>query len=312
MNDLVLETNDVRLVILPDHGCDLHSMVHRSSDVDVLFKPHWSPSGRRALGGDRAEWIADYRGGWQVLVPNAGDACVRDGQTWGFHGEASTVPWTVERADPTGAVTSVELRTAPLRVERTISVDGPRVGLHEVVHNTSSSEAEVMYVHHPAFGAPLISPGTRVATGARSVLSDPQMPGSFVAPNATGAWPNLPTRDGEADLSVIPEHGDPRALMAYLTDFDDPFYTITNDDLGLAVTVRWTAEHLPHAWLWQEFRHTPHAPWARQGYAMAIEPASTIPGLGLNYVNEHGGRGLIIPAHDSVTTTIELTVSSTT
>src|SRR5207244_3271729 len=44
---------------------------------------------------DETTWTRCYRGGWQLLVPNAGNACVVDGIAHGFHGRASTDAWEV-------------------------------------------------------------------------------------------------------------------------------------------------------------------------------------------------------------------------
>lgn len=303
MSELTLLTDEITLVALPGHGGDLHSLTHTGTGVDVLFKPQWTPSGTPALGGARPEWLADYRGGWQVLLPNAGDECERDGHVWGFHGEASTVPWTVESIDASRAELSVRLNTAPLEVHRVLTLSGATVRLDETVSNLSDHDTEVMYVHHPAFGLPLISAGARLDAGAHTVLTDPEAPGSIAEPGTTSAWPQLPSG---TDLREVP--GEPRTLMAYLTDFTEPYYAVTNPALGLGVGVRWNAETFPHAWLWQELRHTPDVPWRRKATAMAVEPATTFPGYGLNYVNDHGSTGLVIRGRGHVNATVEMTI----
>lgn len=308
MHVLSLSTDDIELLILPEHGGDLHSLIHRSTGIDVLFKPHWQPSGISALGGDRAEWLADYRGGWQVLLPNAGDECRRDGRIWGFHGEASTVPWTVEHSGPASAELTVRLDTAPLHVRRHVALSGSTVSVTEDVANVGSIDVEAMYVHHPAFGEPFIGSGARLDAGARTIVTDPVAPGTIALAAAHTTWPYLPTSDGQIDLSRIPGRDEPRALLAYLTDFTAPYYAISNPAIGLGVAVRWTDEPFRHAWLWQEFYSTPDPPWDGQACAMAVEPATTFPGHGLTYVNDHGGQGVVIPAGAAVTAALEMTL----
>lgn len=144
MDELKLANNDIELIAHPAHGADVHAIVDVASGIDVLLKTPWEPSGVPALGGRRAEWQADYRGGWQVLLPNGGDECERDGTTWGFHGEASTVPWTVTASGPTSAEMTVTLQTAPLRVRRTLTLQGRTVRLDERVENTSNVDAEML------------------------------------------------------------------------------------------------------------------------------------------------------------------------
>lgn len=299
MTELTLATDQAVLVILPDHGGDLHSLTHRGTGVDVLYKPHWTPSGTPALGKGRAEWLADYRGGWQVLLPNAGDQCERHGRLWGFHGEASTVPWQVEAADPAHATMSINLNTAPLRVRRLLRLTSSTLRVDETITNLTDDTVEVMYVHHLAFGAPLVASGALLDTGARTVIADPEA-SDVAVPGTTSSWPRL---SNGVNLREVPTG--PRALMAYLTDFTEPYYAITNPALRLGVAVRWTPEPLPHAWLWQEIRCTRDEPWAGRACAMAVEPASTFPGHGLNYVNDKGGTGLLLLEHDEVTASVE-------
>ena len=43
----------------------------------------------RSYGDARLDWLSEYRGGWQLLVPNAGAGCVVDGIPLPFHGEWS-------------------------------------------------------------------------------------------------------------------------------------------------------------------------------------------------------------------------------
>lgn len=49
-----------------------------------------------------AAWLSCYGGGWPLMFPNAGDACVADGARHGFLGEASVSPWAVTGCGPHG------------------------------------------------------------------------------------------------------------------------------------------------------------------------------------------------------------------
>lgn len=306
--ELVLQNDDVSLVVLPGHGGDLHSLTHRASGVDVLYKPGWPPSGVTAIGGARADWLADYRGGWQVLLPNGGDRCERGGQAWGFHGEASTVPWAVDTADDTRAELTVQLTSAPLRVRRTLTLDGPTLRLAEVVENPGSDATDIMYVHHPAFGLPLLGPGARLDTGARTVVTDPVAAGDVATPEQRSRWPRLPAPEGDVDLRELPDASRPRALLAYLTDFSEPYCAITNPGLGLGVAVRWSPAPFPHAWLWQEVHGTPEPPWRGREHVVAVEPASTFPAAGLTAAEERGGHGIVLAGGSRIDAVIEMTL----
>ena len=63
-------------------------------------------------------WIEAYAGGWQLLLPNGGDECTERDVTWGFHGEAALVPWTVLERVGSSATLETSLFTAPLHILR--------------------------------------------------------------------------------------------------------------------------------------------------------------------------------------------------
>ena len=121
-----LSSAELAVTLLPEKGCDVLELVHRESSVDVLLKTPWTP-GRRPVHapGSLEAWIEAYPGGWQLILPNGGDATVEHGVEWGFHGEAGLIPWRVEEAEQTRAICSAELRTAPLSLRRVVSLEGP-------------------------------------------------------------------------------------------------------------------------------------------------------------------------------------------
>jgi hypothetical protein len=251
-------------------------------------------------------WIEAYPGGWQLLLPNGGDECTERGVTWGFHGEAALVPWTV--LDLTGSTATLEtsLFTAPLQVRRQLTLDGPVLRVHEVVTNGSEQEMEVMWSHHPAFGAPLLEAGSLLSAGCQSVQADAQAAGTLMAAGTRHPWPMVTTSEGEVlDLGRLPGPGERRAVLAYLLDFTSGYYAITNPRLGLGVGLRWPLEVFDKAWLWQEVHSTMDWPWYGRAYVVAVEPASSIPGHGIAGVRAAGDKGFRIAGHASREVVVE-------
>lgn len=306
---LRLASEELELVLLPANGADIYSLTDRPTGIDVLFKTPWDgaiPVGAYDGSSSVERWVARYWGGWQLLLPNGGDECVEGGVTWGYHGEASVRSWDVIAADATSATLSVRLLTAPLAVTRTVTVIGPVVRISESVTNESDIPLEVMWSHHPAFGAPFLDETCVIDAGCRTVLADPTAPGTLLQPGARFSWPVVTdSRGREIDLRAVPGPGERRALLAYLTDFSDGFYAITNRDRGLGFGLRWPAETFGHAWLWQEVHATAAWPWFGRAYAMAIEPASTIPGHGMATAREHGYSGVHLAPRASRTIELE-------
>ncbi len=309
---LTLQNAQIEVTVLPDKGADIYSMVHRASGVDVLFKSPWgvrapSPWPRAASSMER--WIEAYPGGWQLLLPNGGDECTERGVTWGFHGEAALLPWTV--LDSTGSTVTLEatLFSAPLHVRREMALDGPALRVREVITNDSNEGVEVMWSHHPAFGAPLLEAGSVLSAGCETVEADDEGPGTLLKAGARYSWPIVTTSSGElVDLGRIPGPDEPRAVLAYLLDFNSGYFAITNPRLNLGVGLRWPLEVFDKAWLWQEVCSTCDWPWFGRAYVVAVEPAVAIPGHGLAGVRARGSSGLRIEGRASRQATVEAVV----
>ncbi|MDP9261337.1 MAG: hypothetical protein M3O89_05135, partial [Actinomycetota bacterium] len=90
---VVLESDELRVIVLPDKGAEIHKLVHKESDVDVLFHGPWGlqPPGAPPLDGSGDdEFMWNYAGGWQELFPSVNDACTYRGRRIPFHGEVAT------------------------------------------------------------------------------------------------------------------------------------------------------------------------------------------------------------------------------
>lgn len=305
-----LVSDELAVTVDVGRGADIIGLVDQTSGVDVLFSLPRIGSRIQCVDGDSwREFHANYRGGWQLILPNGGDACNLGGSEFAFHGEAWRRPWQADGVSANSARLSVRLETAPLLVERRLEVNGRVLRIEEAVTNEASEPAAVMWSHHPAFGAPLLAAGARVYAGARRFMADFLAPGTFLAAGERFPWPFVTSTKGETvDLSVIPSPHEHRALLGYLTDFDRPFYALVNPALDLGVGLVWDQGLFAHAWLWQELSATPGFPWHGRAYVMAIEPATTIPGHGLAVSKDRGGRPLVLGPKQRRETVIEAVV----
>lgn len=296
---LTLDSSRMQVSVTPGKGADICSIRERSRSIELLFQAPWPAMTARPvpLGLDsRVAWLQRYRGGWQVLCPNAGDERDAYGTRWGYHGEASLLPWSVEQASRRSAVLSVELLSAPLAIVRELELADDRLIVRQRVTNTSPETIRYAWVEHPAFGSPLIGPHCRLYTGARSIVSDPTAPGSMLPAGMQYPWPEVKDTSGlPVDLQQFPRPDSPRSVFAGLAEFDSPFFAFSNSDLNVGVALRWTHRTHPYAWFWQELHATRDFPWYRRAYAAAVEPANQLPGAGLTRPGETGTHAEIGP-----------------
>jgi Domain of unknown function (DUF4432) len=293
---ITVRSERIEAVILAGKGADIYALTDLRTGVDVLFKAPWgvrTPGPWTLRGTSMEQWIEAYPGGWQLLLPNGGDECVRSGVTWGYHGEAALAEWTVLDASPASAVLETRLFSVPLHVRRELAADGQVLRIIETVTNASPAPVEVMWSHHPAFGAPFLDGSCVLSAGCRSLLADDRSPGSLLEPGSRHSWPVAGTAaGGSTDLTRVPGPDEPRSVLAYLGDFSSGYFAITNQHLRLGVALRWPLDPFGQAWLWQEMHETEQWPWYRRAYVLAVEPASTIPGQGMAAARAAGQSGV--------------------
>lgn len=280
-----LESQAIRVTVLPDKGAEIYALIDLVSGVDLLFKTAWGlrrPGPGVHIPTSEGAWMELYGGGWQILIPNAGDANAGPAGSFGFHGEASIVPWTLVSIGQSELVLEVWLQTAPLHVVRSISVNAGTVAVHERITNYSPDPTAFEWVHHPAFGAPFIDARASLHLDANEFVADDVSPGADLVPGSVHRWPIVVGRTGERiDLSRAPAPHDRRAILGYLRGWQHGVYRIASPSTGIAFELSWPRAVFPDAWFWQEVHESSGQPWFRSAYVMAIEPASTIPGHGL-------------------------------
>jgi Domain of unknown function (DUF4432) len=307
--EVVLSSSVLQVTVLPAKGADLLSVVDLATGVDVLFKTPWQPSHPGGAAWDsQSRWLAQYRGGWQVLCPNAGPARLVDGAVRGFHGEAAIVPWEVLERTPASVTCAVTLFTGPFRLERTVRVEGRTVVVYERVENLAQEPHELIWVHHPGFGAPLLGADARLDLPGGTLVADATAPGTVLAPASRHGWPHATDVDGgPLDLRVIPGEGEPRELFGCLVGLPEGWLALTNEALGVGVALHWDLDVFPYAWIWQELHATPGFPWFRRAYVMGVEPANVTAWTG-DPAAPGPSKGPMLAGRASMATELEMSI----
>lgn len=231
------------------------------------------------------DWLSEHRGGWQEMFPNAGAGCTVDGVTHPVHGEVSLVPWEVVHVTDARVVMRCRTHT-PLVLTRTMSLvpDRPRLDIEEEIHNHSDLEVPYLWGHHPAFAAP---PGTRLTLeGARFEVPGLGVAEEDLSPSESCTWPWAVGKDGAAvDLGIMPSGVVER--LAYLTHVPDSACHIFRPDTGDRLTLQWSPDAFPYAWLWINHRAS-RFPWFGRLSSIAVEPVNAWPADGLAAAIERG------------------------
>lgn len=310
-----LRTAEIEVDVVPGKGGDILAARWRATGLDVLWKTRWGLRHPDALplgGNDESRLMQAYPGGWQTVFPNGGDAVEEHGVTWATHGEVWSTPFEWEVSAAGVLEMSARLVHSPFQITKSIALDGPRVTVREVVTNLGGQPVEVMWSHHPAFGAPFLSTGLEVTTNARTVLVDDirDNASSELVAGATVAWPHVPARrGGTTDLATVPAADAGVDRMAYLTDFPPQARVrLANPEVGVSVTLDWRAGSFPFAWYWLEAGGTGGFPWYHAAYVLAVEPATSYPAQGLHAAQAKTGTQVRIAPGESRSAALSLTL----
>jgi hypothetical protein len=269
----ILELSSDRLALMMDASCgaEILSLRDRRRDLELLVRTPWRSSPATSPASE-LQWTRRWRGGWQLLLPNAGNECLVEGRRHGFHGEASLSWW--ELLDRSAAHARLRWRGADgLVAVRDIDIRGPSVAVATEITNGSESAQPIVMVEHLILGPPLAGPGTRIdAPPAILVTLDP-VSGARVAP--PGRWPLGP---GGVDWSS--RTGDSFTCFGALEQPEPRTVRVREAAGDAAVAISWSGEALPHLWFWHEHRAARLVD-DHHLTCLGIEPASTTVSTGL-------------------------------
>jgi hypothetical protein len=307
-----LESDSLRAVIDPDRGGDL-LFVGRPDGATAWFHEAWgtpvAAGGSVTYGSPTLDWLSHYRGGWQVMFPNAGAECTVDGVAHPVHGEVSSAPAEILDLSASHVVMRSATRL-PLRMDRRISLAGDRPVLivEEQIENQSMVTLAYAWGHHIAFAA---SPGMAIDLPVGPVHVDDGFddPDADLAAGAVGIWPDVALRNGGTEaLDRVPATAVER--VCYLPDRPAGWAAVRDVADGQGVGLAWDLDMFPHLWLWEQMNGR-RFPFDGRARLVGIEPVSCWPADGLARAIQRG-QARTIPARGSATSWVTLSLFEAT
>jgi hypothetical protein len=286
---VVLDNGLLRATVAPGLGGTILSLAHLPSGLSALGTVPWraDPEPPAAPPMTEAAWLRHYTGGWPILFPNGGEACVAGGATHGFHGEGSVSPWRAE-AEPAAVTLTRRFASVPATLTRRIALAADTLSV--TTEARAGAPCAAIWGEHATFGGDLLAGAFRFETAGAALRADPgyDPPANPLLPGGEGRWPHLPGKDGGTlDLSRPAEGW---AALVYLSDFTRPEITLARDDGRLAATLSWQGEVFACLWYWIELAGTPDPPWGGRTRLIGLEPCSTAATDGLARAAARGDR----------------------
>jgi galactose mutarotase-like enzyme len=188
-----LINDDLAVEIVPALGARLLSL----RDLRVGEEWMWRPADGRPLARHLLGSAFEHStlAGAEECLPTV-NACRSNERDLPDHGECWASAWTVATAalDGGSIATTLDLPRSPLRLERTITLDGPRVQLEYRLTSRSALPERWLWAFHPLYP---LCPGDRL-----------ELPGQASAPEcAPGACTKAFYPATEGRVALIRAHG---------------------------------------------------------------------------------------------------------
>lgn len=270
---VMLTRGSVDATVRPHEGGVLSDL--RVDGRSVLATTPWAGAVRTHAtpAVSEADWVARWRGGWQLCFPSAGAADPESSWPQGFHGVASQAPWRVVNVEESqvGLAWGDEFS---LRVDRTWSLTDSGARVETVVRNDGAAPRPIVIAEHLILGGDLVRPvleddaelTLRVPAGALLAALDYEgHPQAQPEP-----WPGAAAdRWDRIDRTTPPR-------VAALVDVEPRVIRVEGPHV--VATVTWKG--LAHALIWEELARSAEAPWNNAVVALGIEPTSAPHGRG--------------------------------
>jgi hypothetical protein len=260
---ILLRSDELLVRVDPARGGEILDLVDLSSGRQLLGRPPFGSDAPRGGDLDEATWTRDYRGGWQTVLPNAGNACDVAGARHGFHGCASTDPWV--ESQTTASSTTLCWSRHGLDVQKRIALRDGAIAIGYRIANAADGPVPLVALEHVSIGLEILYPAVHIAF-----------------PPA-GAY-ELSERDGPL------EAGGSRLYV--LRGLAEGWAAVWADVRGQGLALAWDVSWFAHCRVWHENRGSPE-PWRRQGEILTIEPSTVPHSLGLA-VAEHACQARVL------------------
>jgi len=280
---IVLRSPELLIRLDPRHGGEILDLVDLRSGRQLLGRAPFGSEEPRGGDLDEETWSRSYRGGWQLVLPNAGAECVVNGERHGFHGRASNDRWEVASASEGSAL--LRWRGHGLEVERRLALEGG--ALQVSVEARALERAPLVALEHVSLGVEIIEPEVAIELPAGLAYELSEAEGPAVPPAGAQRWPEVLLLDGSVERADRWPLARERSRFLVVTDLPEGRATVRNTTRGAGLELAWDADWLRHLWIWHEVR-TYDGPWRKQAEILVVEPTSVPHALGLAAAVEQG------------------------
>lgn len=243
---LALESEALRVVIVPDLGAKIVSLYDKGNSREWLVPPI-RPVKQTAYG---AIFVDQDMSGWDEMLPTI-SACEWEGVPLPDHGEVWSIPWKLESTEG-GLTLSVDGPSFPYHFVRSATLVAPdTLELRYSLTNTGQKELPFMWTAHPQFA---VDENTRIVfpadvTRVVNVIEDDPVWGNA---GALVPWPEAISGTGQIwqlDRVRSVENHSCRKIYT-LPQQPASWAALVDEHLGCQLRLEWPSDFAPYLGLW--------------------------------------------------------------
>jgi hypothetical protein len=266
LNAVILESEWLRIAVLPDIGAKIYDLVSKPTGRNFLWHnpriaPHIYPI--------EANFDNHWCGGWDEAFPTC-DECDYGGEHYPNLGELRSVRWTVESARTDGDTASLTLSAfgpiSPVRAvkEVALAADSPSLKVVYELENLGPLPMDFIWGTHPALDpTPHMTLRIPARTGIVGQASHP----SLGTAGQHYTWPIVETPAGRTDMSKVQSIEAKVCCGHYATELEAGWYAAEDLQTGEGFLLQFPVERCPYLWMWlvyggwRGYHHVIVEPW---------------------------------------------------
>ena len=279
-----LENDDLRLTVTEEGG-HIAEVFSKAAGVNPLWAPNWTtgepsnfgPEQERLFGnGAESKLLYGILGHNLCIDLFGGPSATEFAAGVTVHGEASILPYDVKEQDGS-LVCSLHMPLAQLQVQRTLTLQGSDVRVHEVVENLTASDRPLAWTQHVTLSPPFLDPKTTEfrMTGDRAMAIESEMGApAYLALGQTFAWPHAPLANGDTiDLRKMKPEAPASSFVALrmVPQGKNASWTAWSPEYKLAISYVWRREDFPWLGIWEENCARDFVPWNSAAVTRGME-----------------------------------------
>ena len=270
--ELVLQSENLRVTVLPELGGKIASLRWLPEGVELLQAPLAPYAGRTmSMGFDESD-----AGGFDECLPSVAACAIKT--SGGVvqvpdHGDFWRIPWDAEAEEEDVIRLAATGLSLPLRFEKTLELHGSTLAIRYRVRNVGQYDVEYAWSAHPLFA---VDPGDAVdlPESVDHVTVEGSAGNRLGARHSRHAWPRtVDQRKNGIDLSVAGSPGDGVGDKLFAEAPAEGWAALERVGPGLRIEVRFDPQQCPWLGLWLCYGGWPAGNTRRQ-QCVAIEPCT--------------------------------------